>query len=141
MNGRHQQQGRQQQENRPTNELINRLRAPITQLTDRDIFHPEGYARKVVEELELQGVQLRRFYAELKNIQEMMKNKEDVKYRFYKLYALVNYQANRGVIKQKFADLLTKMLDNIERQDFSKQAVDRAVDLLMAMVAYSKKGG
>jgi CRISPR/Cas system CSM-associated protein Csm2 small subunit len=168
MNGRYQHHGRPKQEQQDkkddkyptikTNELISKLKNEhITSLKDRDIFHPEGYASKIVEELELKGVQLRRFYMEFKNIQETMKiyeknkSKEDedgnkkyvdisyVKYRLYKLYAIINYQAKRKVIKPEFAELLTVILDNIERQNFDKTAVDRAVDLLMAMVAYSKE--
>ncbi|MEZ0361454.1 MAG: type III-A CRISPR-associated protein Csm2 [Hydrogenobacter sp.] len=169
MNGRHQQQGRPQQGQQGkrddeypfTNELISKLKTEhITNIKGRNIFHPDGYAKNIVEELELKGVQLRRFYMELKNIQEIMKsyekdkskedgdvdsgNKKDVdidyvKYRLYKLYAIINYQAKRKVIKPEFAELLTVILDNIERQNFDKTAVDRAVDLLMAMVAYSKE--
>jgi CRISPR/Cas system CSM-associated protein Csm2 small subunit len=58
--------------------------------------------------------------------------------RLYKLYAILEYQTKRGVLNEDFKDLMFKLFDNIERHK-SPQAFERAYDLLMAMVAYSKK--
>lgn len=137
---------RQTAQHKTLNKLVEFLKNnSIASLSDREIFHPEeGYAQRIVNEFGLKGVQLRRFYSEFKHIYENVKKQEhmsnEVMYRFYRLYALVNYQANRGVIKYEFKDLLIAILNNIERKaKFDKKAIERAVDLLMAMVAYSKK--
>ncbi len=42
--------------------LEKELGGDLSKLDDRDIFHPDGYASKIVKNLELGGVQLRRFY-------------------------------------------------------------------------------
>ncbi|MEJ7621310.1 MAG: type III-A CRISPR-associated protein Csm2 [Aquificaceae bacterium] len=125
-------------------EFINKLKSlggDISRLDDRDIFHPEGYASKIVENLGLKGVQLRRFYSEIRNIYDRLqegKKKEELKYYLYRLYAITQYQENRGVIKRDFGNLVRSILDSIEK-NFTEESLRKASDFFMAMVAYSKK--
>ncbi len=125
-------------------EFINKLKSlggDISRLDDRDIFHPEGYASKIVENLGLKGVQLRRFYSEIRNIYDRLqegKKKEELKYYLYRLYAIAQYQENRGVIKKDFGNLVRSILDSIEK-NFTEESLRKASDFFMAMVAYSKK--
>ncbi len=125
-------------------EFINKLKSlggDISRLDDRDIFHPEGYASKIVENLGLKGVQLRRFYSEIRNIYDRLqegKKKEELKYYLYRLYAITQYQENRGVIKKDFGNLVRSILDSIEK-NFTEESLRKASDFFMAMVAYSKK--
>ena len=155
--------GKQQQRDQmnPIEELIRKLEGrekedkPITDLlNDRDIFHPEGYASKVMEyinnekhRVKLTSVQLRKVFHEFKAIVDGLKRENDSRPnetieramgRLYRLYAILEYQTKRGVLNEDFKDLMFKLFDNIERYK-SPQAFERAYDLLMAMVAYSKK--
>jgi CRISPR type III-A-associated protein Csm2 len=138
MNGRHQQ--RDQTDH--IKELVRKLEnKAITDFTEREIFHPNGHASKVVKEANVSSVQLRKVFQEFKAIVDGLRkdnNLEKAMGRLYKLYALLEYQAERGVLNKDFKDLMFKLFDNIEKHK-SPQAFERAYELLMAMVAYSKK--
>jgi CRISPR type III-A-associated protein Csm2 len=162
MNGKNQQRDQMN----PIKELILKLEGrekedkPITDLlNDRDIFHPEGYASKVMEyinnsreqKVKITSVQLRRVFYEFKTIvNELKKEKkkemnadpnkaiERAMGRLYRLYAILEYQTNRGVLNEDFKRLMFALFNNIERHK-SIEAFEKAHDFLMAMVAYSKK--
>jgi CRISPR-associated protein, Csm2 family len=140
MNGKHQQGGQENPLEKLRQELRNRA---ITQFSERELFHPEGYARAVVRKANITAVQLRKVFQEFKAIVDVLRKEkenglEKAMGRLYKLYALLEYQAERGVLDKDFKDLMFKLFDNIERHK-SPQAFERAYELLMAMVAYSKK--
>ena len=140
MNGRHQQGGQDNPLEKLKQELRNRA---ITQFSEKEIFHPDGYASAVVKKANITAVQLRKVFQEFKAIVDVLRKEkenglEKAMGRLYKLYALLEYQAERGVLDKNFKDLMFKLFDNIERHK-SPQAFERAYDLLMAMVAYSKK--
>ena len=128
-------------------------------LSERDIFHPDGYANKVMEHInnskgqkvKITSVQLRRVFYEFKTIvNELKKEKkkemdadpnkaiERAMGRLYRLYAILEYQTNRGVLNEDFKRLMFALFNNIERHK-SIEAFEKAHDFLMAMVAYSKK--
>jgi CRISPR type III-A-associated protein Csm2 len=162
MNGRYQQRDQMN----PIEELIRKLEGrekedkPITDLlSDRDIFHPEGYASRVMEyinnseeqKVKITSVQLRRVFYEFKTIvNELKKEKkkemdadpnkaiERAMGRLYRLYAILEYQTKRGVLNEDFKRLMFALFNNIERHK-SIEAFEKAHDFLMAMVAYSKK--
>jgi CRISPR type III-A-associated protein Csm2 len=138
MNGRHQQGGQDNPLEKLKRELRNRA---ITQFSERELFHPNGHAKAVVKDANITAVQLRKVFQEFKAIVDGLRkdnNLEKAMGRLYKLYALLEYQAERGVLNKDFKDLMFKLFDNIEKHK-SPQAFERAYDLLMAMVAYSKK--
>jgi len=140
MNGKHQQGG----QDNPLERLKQELRSrEITQFSERELFHPDGYASKVMgmKENKITSVQLRKIFHEFKAIVDGLKkgdNLDKAMGRLYKLYAILEYQTKRGVLNEDFKDLMFKLFDNIERHK-SPQAFERAYELLMAMVAYSKK--
>ena len=138
MNGRHQQGGQENPLEKLKRELKNRA---ITQFSERELFHPNGHARAVVKDANITAVQLRKVFQEFKAIVDGLRkdnNLEKAMGRLYKLYALLEYQAERGVLDKNFKNLMFELFDNIERHK-SPQAFERAYELLMAMVAYSKK--
>ncbi|NAZ06829.1 MAG: type III-A CRISPR-associated protein Csm2 [Thermocrinis sp.] len=138
MNGRYQQGGQDNPLEKLKRELRNRA---ITQFSERELFHPNGHAKAVVKDANITAVQLRKVFQEFKAIVDGLRkdnNLEKAMGRLYKLYALLEYQAERGVLNKDFKDLMFKLFDNIEKHK-SPQAFERAYDLLMAMVAYSKK--
>lgn len=140
MNGKLQQGGQDNPLEKLKQELRNRA---ITQFSEKEIFHPDGYASAVVKKANITAVQLRKVFQEFKAIVDVLRKEkenglEKAMGRLYKLYALLEYQAERGVLDKNFKDLMFKLFDNIERHK-SPQAFERAYDLLMAMVAYSKK--
>jgi CRISPR type III-A-associated protein Csm2 len=140
MNGKHQQGSQDNPLEKLKQELRNRA---ITQFSEKEIFHPDGYASAVVKKANITAVQLRKVFQEFKAIVDVLRKEkenglEKAMGRLYKLYALLEYQAERGVLDKNFKDLMFKLFDNIERHK-SPQAFERAYDLLMAMVAYSKK--
>ncbi len=110
----------------------------LSKLEDKLIFHPEeGYAKKIVDKLELEGVQLRRFYAEIRNIYEKSKEGRNILYYLYRLYPITEYQVNRRVINKQFGELVKGILKALEK-DHSEESLRKASDFFMAMVAYSK---
>jgi CRISPR type III-A-associated protein Csm2 len=140
MNGKHQQGSQDNPLEKLKQELRNRA---ITQFSERELFHPNGHARAVVKDANITAVQLRKVFQEFKAIVDVLRKEkenglEKAMGRLYKLYALLEYQAERGVLDKDFKNLMFKLFDNIERHK-SPQAFERAYDLLMAMVAYSKK--
>jgi len=138
MNGRHQQGGQENPLEKLKRELRNRA---ITQFSERELFHPNGHARAVVKDANITAVQLRKVFQEFKAIVDGLRkdnNLEKAMGRLYKLYALLEYQAERGVLDRNFKNLMFELFDNIERHK-SPKAFERAYELLMAMVAYSKK--
>jgi CRISPR type III-A-associated protein Csm2 len=140
MNGKPQQGSQDNPLERLKQELRNRA---ITQFSERELFHPDGYASAVVRKANITAVQLRKVFQEFKAIVDLLRKEkekglEKAMGRLYKLYAILEYQTKRGVLNEDFKDLMFKLFDNIERHK-SPQAFERAYDLLMAMVAYSKK--
>jgi len=140
MNGKHQQGSQDNPLEKLKQELRNRA---ITQFSEKEIFHPDGYASAVVRKANITAVQLRKVFQEFKAIVDVLRKEkekglEKAMGRLYKLYAILEYQTKRGVLNEDFKDLMFKLFDNIERHR-SPQAFERAYDLLMAMVAYSKK--
>jgi len=140
MSGKPQQGGQDNPLEKLKQELRNRA---ITQFSEKEIFHPDGYASAVVRKANITAVQLRKVFQEFKAIVDVLRKEkenglEKAMGRLYKLYAILEYQAERGVLDKNFKDLMFKLFDNIERHK-SPQAFERAYDLLMAMVAYSKK--
>jgi CRISPR type III-A-associated protein Csm2 len=140
MNGKPQQGGQENPLEKLKQELRNRA---ITQFSEKEIFHPDGYASAVVKKANITAVQLRKVFQEFKAIVDVLRKEkekglEKAMGRLYKLYAILEYQTKRGVLNEDFKDLMFKLFDNIERHK-SPQAFERAYDLLMAMVAYSKK--
>jgi CRISPR type III-A-associated protein Csm2 len=94
-----------------------------------------------VKDANITAVQLRKVFQEFKAIVDGLRkdnNLEKAMGRLYKLYALLEYQAERGVLDKNFKNLMFELFDNIERHK-SPKAFERAYELLMAMVAYSKK--
>ena len=138
MNGKHQQGGQENPLEKLKRELRNRA---ITHFSERELFHPNGHARAVVKDANITAVQLRKVFQEFKAIVDGLRkdnNLEKAMGRLYKLYALLEYQAERGVLDKNFKNLMFELFDNIERHK-SPKAFERAYELLMAMVAYSKK--
>jgi len=138
MNGRHQQGGQDNPLEKLKRELSNRA---ITQFSERELFHPKGHAKAVVKDANITAVQLRKVFQEFKAIVDGLRkdnNLEKAMGRLYKLYALLEYQAERGVLDRNFKNLMFELFNNIEKHK-SPQAFERAYELLMAMVAYSKK--
>ncbi|MGB9874437.1 MAG: type III-A CRISPR-associated protein Csm2, partial [Hydrogenobacter sp.] len=133
-----------QEEQDPVRDLKNFLIIKdLKDLQDKEIFHPEGYGKRLAERLKIKTVQLRRIYQEFKNLRDIAKERgiEAVAPRLYMLYALVEYQAQRGVIDERFKELVHKMLDNIERhisknKETAKENLNRAYELMMSIVAY-----
>ncbi len=144
MNRIHQQRN---QEN-PLIELIREIEnKPITEFDERDIFHPEGHASKLAEIADISAVQLRKVFQEFKAIVDKLKKEKQgdpneairrAMGRLYKLYAVLEYQTNRKVIRDYFKNYMFALFNNIENHK-SIEAFEKAYDLLMAIVAYSKK--
>jgi CRISPR type III-A-associated protein Csm2 len=140
MNGKPQQGGQENPLEKLKQELRNRA---ITQFSERELFHPDGYASAVVRKANITAVQLRKVFQEFKAIVDMLRKEkenglEKAMGRLYKLYAVLEYQTNRGVLNEDFKRLMFALFNNIERHK-SIEAFEKAHDFLMAMVAYSKK--
>ncbi len=126
-------------------------RTDLSKIDDRKIFHPrDGYGKRLaecLEALDMTVVQLRRIYHELKSLYNKAKKVEnlyEIKPELYRLYAIVEYQANRGVIKKEFKDLVHTILDKIDNDLISNateramKSLEKAHDFMMSIVAYSK---
>ncbi|MFZ8785460.1 type III-A CRISPR-associated protein Csm2 [Thermocrinis sp.] len=143
MNGRHQQRNQED----PLRELREEIeKKPITEFTDKEIFHRNGHASRVAKKADVSSVQLRKVFQEFKAIVDKLKKEKEgdpneaierAMGRLYKLYAILEYQANRNVIKEHFKNYMFALFNNIENHK-SIEAFEKAYDLLMAIVAYSK---
>jgi CRISPR type III-A-associated protein Csm2 len=144
MNGKNQQRNQED----PLRELREEIeKKPITEFTDKEIFHPAGHASRVAKRADVSSVQLRKVFQEFKAIVDKLKKEKEgdqneaierAMGRLYKLYAILEYQANRNVIKEYFKNYMFTLFNNIENHK-SIEAFEKAYDLLMAIVAYSKK--
>jgi len=115
-----------------------------------ELLKPDGYAQEVVKEnthpkikIKLTRVQLRKVFSEFKYVyDDYMKNKEKVKVkiRLYKLYPILQYQANRELIGENFKNLMWAILDTLvsNDEDFDKN-LENSYEFLKALVAYIPK--
>jgi CRISPR/Cas system CSM-associated protein Csm2 small subunit len=179
--GEHQQTERMN----PIEKLIWKLEnEAITDFKEKEIFHPDGCASKVMEyinnsnskerRVKITSVQLRRIFHEFKAIVDRLKKESDSRLneaieramgRLYRLYAILEYQTRREVLDKGFKEIMFKLFNNIEREvekvkkeiegakneekeegEKDKEIRDKVIkifekahDLLMAMVAYSKR--
>lgn len=106
-----------------------------------DLLKPNGWAHRVVSETRITSVQLRKIFAEFKNIYRIYSVKknvdEEIKVRLYRLYPIVHYQRNRGLIPDRFMELIVSILDSLER-DFLKN-IEITKDFMEALVAYAPR--
>jgi hypothetical protein len=130
MNGKYQ-QGSQ---DNPLDKLKRELGSkPITQFSERELFHPDGYASKVMDyintskerKVKITSVQLRKIFHEFKAIVDGLKRENDSRPseaiekamgRLYRLYAILEYQTRREVLDKDFKEIMFKLFDNIERE-------------------------
>ena len=125
------------------NDFIQNVQS-LSDLRDADIFHPKkGYGAKIANALKLSHVQLRKVYHEFLQIAKLAEADkiDEAMARLYRLYAIVEYQANREVINERFRDFLHRLFDLIEgaeKPEDRKKSIHKAKDLLMSIVAYSK---
>ena len=124
-------------------ELIQRLKnEPMDKIHVRELVKPGGYAHRIVDKLGVKRSQLRRIFAEMKEIFERVKEKgkvdEEIEVKFYMLYPIIEYQKNRGIIKEPFAKLMEALLDNLEKYK-TPSNFEQAERFLTALVAYMRK--
>ncbi len=127
-------------------ELINKIKneGGLKKIDLGELIKPEKYAHIISKGLELSRVQLRRIYTEFKNIydtyQNSKKSKEvnvnKIKSSLYKLYPILQYQASRQIIDDKFKELMWKILDSLEKDP---ENFDNTMEFIKALVAYSPK--
>jgi CRISPR type III-A-associated protein Csm2 len=107
----------------------------------KDLLTPDGYAERVVKEAKLTRVQLRKIYAEFKRLEDMKKRKEKdevIKMEIYKLYPILQYQANRGLIDEDFKKLMFKILDGLE-SNLEGKNFEYTMEFMKALVAYTQR--
>lgn len=132
-----------QDNNNAIDKFIEKLRRePIANIPLKDLVKPKGYAEKIVQNLRVTRVQLRKIYSEMKYIFERVRKKgrldEETEVKFYMLYPVLEYQKNRRVIDEKFVRLMDALLENLERNP-TKENFEQAERFLIALVAYMKR--
>ncbi|MEZ0344247.1 MAG: type III-A CRISPR-associated protein Csm2 [Caldimicrobium sp.] len=128
-------------------EFIKRLKAEgIGKIEKKELLKPDGYAAKISRELDLSRVQLRKIFSEFKIIKEKYdkyqqskssKLKQEIDLKIYKLYPLLQYQVNRGVVNERFKKMIFQILENLENN--IEENMDNAYEFLEALVAYAPK--
>ena len=58
--------------------------------------------------------------------------------RLYRLYPILAYQQNRGLINEDFKEIMVKLLDWID-SNFDGKNYEKVMDFMTALVAYAKK--
>ena len=116
---------------------------PISKIGLKDLVKPNGYAYRIAHDLKLTKVQVRKIYAEFKGIYESLKRNgwkfdEEILTRLYMLYPIIEYQRNRRVLNGDFANLITALIENIERFP-DKKNIETAEKFFTAIVAYITK--
>jgi len=138
--------------NRPNNnrginaaeELRRKIQSsPISEIGLKDLVKPKGYAYNIARDLKLTKVQVRKIYAEFKGIYEALKRNgwkfdEDILTRLYMLYPIIEYQKNRKVLNEDFANLITALIENVEKFP-NRKNVETAERFFTAIVAYITK--
>uniref|UniRef100_A0A7C4NZT1 CRISPR system Cms protein Csm2 n=1 Tax=Thermodesulfobacterium geofontis TaxID=1295609 RepID=A0A7C4NZT1_9BACT len=115
----------------------------------KDLIGPESYAAKISKKLNITPVQLRKVFSEFKNIYALYKanyknlteeKKEEIRLKLYKLYPILQYQANRGLIDHNFKTLMWEILNLLDEKisENKKEEFDRVIDFMEALVAYMK---
>jgi len=127
--------------------LLNELnQKEIGDINLKDLIGPGRYAEQIVDEAKLTRVQLRKIFAEFKNVFNKFENREKpekIQINLYKLYPLLKYQQNRKLIKNKdFIRLLFKILDQLDESlkkpenEKTKKNFEYAQEFIQALVAY-----
>ena len=120
-------------------ELVKKLKqGPISNIPLPELVKYGKYAYRIVDELNISRVQLRRIYSELKHILKAKKITDDNMAKLYMLYPILAYQKERGVVSGKFVNLMYALLENIERYHDEKN-LEIAEKFLTALVAYARK--
>ncbi len=124
------------------NDLVRILeKEPIKSVSLGELLRPNGYAQSIARSLSVKRVQLRKVYSEFKGIFSLSKAtgglKEEALTKLYMLYPIIEYQKSRGVISQDFANLMTAIAENIERNP-DRENLEVAEMFLTALVAYSR---
>lgn len=133
MKGQH---GRQES---AVEKLIRELKQkPISSIPLSKLVKYGEYAYKIVDELNISRVQLRRIYSELKHILKAKNISEDTMAKLYMLYPILAYQKERGVVSGRFVNLMYALLENIENYP-DKKNLETAEKFLTALVAYARK--
>ena len=107
----------------------------------KELIGPDGYAQRIIDYTNLKITQLRKIYAEFKHIYNLIKSQEkeeEIKTHLYRLYPILAYQQNRGLIKEEFKEIMVKLLDWID-SNFDKKNYEKVMDFMTALVAYAKK--
>ena len=117
--------------------------SPISDIGLKDLVKPNGYAYRIARDLKLTKVQVRKIYSEFKGIYEALKRNawkfnEDILTKLYMLYPMIEYQKNRKVLNEEFANLITALIENIEKFNDRKN-IETAERFFTAIVAYITK--
>ena len=127
--------------------LLNELnQKEIGDIKLKDLIGPGRYAEQIEDEAKLTRVQLRKIFAEFKNVFNKFENREKpekIQINLYKLYPLLKYQQNRKLIRNKdFIRLLFKILDQLDESlkkpenEKTKKNFKYAQEFIQALVAY-----
>jgi len=109
----------------------------------KELIGPNGYAQRIINYTNLKTTQLRKIYAEFKHIHSLIKSQDkekekEIKMRLYRLYPILAYQQNRGLINEDFKEIMVKLLDWID-SNFDGKNYEKVMDFMTALVAYAKK--
>ena len=107
----------------------------------KELIGPNGYAQRIINHTNLKTTQLRKIYAEFKYIHNLIKSQEKeekIKMRLYRLYPILAYQQNRGLINEDFKEIMVELINWID-SNFAKENYDKVMDFMTALVAYAKK--
>ena len=107
----------------------------LSNIDEEEFIKPEGICEGVATGITFKRTQLRKFFAEVKLIQEKAKNEEINSIDITKLIPKLAYSKARGLIDEEFFKLMKELLNKV-RKTKKKSDYDKFVDIFEAIIAY-----
>ncbi len=107
----------------------------LSNIDEEEFIKPEGICEGIATGITFKRTQLRKFFAEIKLIQEKAKNEEINSIDITKLIPKLAYSKARGLIDEEFFKLMKELLSKV-RKTRKKSDYDKFVDIFEAIIAY-----
>ncbi|MBK3332629.1 type III-A CRISPR-associated protein Csm2 [Persephonella atlantica] len=107
----------------------------LSNIDEEEFIKPEGICEGIATGITFKRTQLRKFFAEIKLIQEKTKSDEVNSIDITKLIPKLAYSQARGLIDDEFFKLMKELLNKV-RKTKKKSDYDKFVTIFESIIAY-----
>ncbi len=107
----------------------------LSNINEEEFIEPEGICEGIATGITFKRTQLRKFFAEIKLIQEKTKGDEINSIDITKLIPKLAYSQARGLIDDEFFKLMKELLNKV-RKTKKKSDYDKFVTIFESIIAY-----